>query len=86
MVTPSWESGAPVAQWIKRWPTDLAVPGSIPTRGFLDRKRGSIAHSLSLSSAHRPDMTEIPLKRRSQLSLAIAFFFVLRTTFHQSTK
>ena len=23
-------SGAPVAQWVKRWPTDLAVPGSIP--------------------------------------------------------
>ena len=21
--------GAPVAQWVKRWPTDLAVPGSI---------------------------------------------------------
>ena len=25
--------GAPVAQWVKRWPTDLAVPSSIPTRG-----------------------------------------------------
>ena len=25
--------GAPVAQWVKRWPTDLAVPNSIPTRG-----------------------------------------------------
>ena len=25
--------GAPVAQWVKRWPTDLAVPSSIPARG-----------------------------------------------------
>ena len=25
--------GAPVTQWVKRWPTDLAVPSSIPTRG-----------------------------------------------------
>ena len=24
--------GAPVAQWVKRWPTDLAVPSSIPTQ------------------------------------------------------
>ena len=22
--------GAPVAQWVKRWPTDLAVPGLSP--------------------------------------------------------
>ena len=31
----SFESwlGAPVAQWVKRWPTDLAVPGSILARG-----------------------------------------------------
>ena len=28
-----------------------------------NRKRGSIANSLSLSTSHRPDMTEIPLKR-----------------------
>ena len=27
-------------------------------RNLLNRKRGSIAHSLSLSSTHRPDMTE----------------------------
>ena len=25
--------GASVAQLVKRWPTDLAVPSSIPTRG-----------------------------------------------------
>ena len=25
--------GAPVAQWVKRWPTDLAVPSSSPARG-----------------------------------------------------
>ena len=57
--------GAPVAQWVKRWPTDLAVVSSSPARGedLFSCKRGSIAHSLSLSSAHRPDMTEILLKR-----------------------
>ena len=27
-----WQE-APVAQWVKRWPTDLAVPSSIPTGG-----------------------------------------------------
>ena len=27
------QRGAPVAQWVKRWPTDLAVPSSIPARG-----------------------------------------------------
>ena len=51
--------GAPVAHWFKRWPTDLAV---CLRRGSFHRERGSIAHSLSLSSAHRPDMTEILLK------------------------
>ena len=25
--------GAQVAQWVKRWPTDLEVPGSILARG-----------------------------------------------------
>ena len=25
-------AGVPVAQWVKRWPTDLAVPGSSPAR------------------------------------------------------
>ena len=25
--------GAPVTQWVKCWPTDLAVPSSIPARG-----------------------------------------------------
>ena len=34
-------------------------------RNLLNRKRGSIAHSLSLSTSHRPDMTEILLKRSS---------------------
>ena len=32
-------------------------------RNLLNRKLGSIAHSHSLSSAHRPDLTEILLKR-----------------------
>ena len=30
---------------------------------WLSGKRSSIAHSLSLTTSNRPDMTEIPLKR-----------------------
>ena len=54
-----------MARWVKGWPTDLAVPGSIHTSGgnLSNHKPGSIVHSLSLSSNHRPDMTEILLKR-----------------------
>ena len=56
-----------MAQWDKHWPTDLAVLRLIVTRGeiLLNGNQGSIAHSLSLpvSSAHRPVMTEILLKR-----------------------
>ena len=57
--------GAPVAQWVQRWPTDLAVVSSSLARGedLFNRKRGSIAHSISLSSVHRPDMPKILLKR-----------------------
>ena len=57
--------GAPVAQWFKRWPTDLAVSGSSPARGgnISNRKRGFIAHGLSLKANHRPDMSEILLKK-----------------------
>ena len=51
----------PIAQYVKHLPTGLAVPGSIPASGgyLSDRKRGSIAHSLALTTKHRPDMTEI---------------------------
>ena len=52
------ELGVPVAQWVKRWPTDLALEAKSS-----HRKRGSIAHSISLSSAHCPDMTEILVDR-----------------------
>ena len=54
--------GAPVAQWVKRWPTDLAdiVRSSLEVKSS---QRSSTAHSLSLSFEHRPDMTEILLKR-----------------------
>ena len=57
--------GALVAQWVKCWPADLAVASSSPASGedLFNRKRGSIAHRLSLPSAFRPDMTEILLKR-----------------------
>ena len=56
---------APVAQWVKRWPTNLAVPSSIPARGRLFSTANGvyIAHSFSLSTSHCPDMTEILLKK-----------------------
>ena len=57
--------GAPVSQLAKRRPTDLAVSGLSLVRGgnLSERKRSFIAHSLSLSTSHRFDMTEILLKR-----------------------
>ena len=52
-------------QWVKRWPTDVAVRGSIPALdvNLSNRKRGSIAYTFSLSSYHRPDIIVILLKR-----------------------
>ena len=55
---------APVAQWVNHWPTDIADR----VRSLLEAKSsqpetGSIAHSLSLSTTHRPDMTKILLKK-----------------------
>ena len=43
--------GAPVAQWVKRWPTDLAVASSSPARGgiFSAVNGAPFAHSLSLT-------------------------------------
>ena len=55
---------APVAQLVQRWPADLAVPGLSPACGgdLFSHKRGVIAHNISLSTAERPDMSEILLK------------------------
>ena len=33
LINRDWANGAPVAEWVKRWPTDLAVPSSSPARG-----------------------------------------------------
>ena len=57
--------GALAAQQVKRLPTDLAVPGlsSAQGRNIFNSEQGSIAYSLSVSSLHPPDMTEILLKR-----------------------
>ena len=58
--------GAPIAQWVKHRPTDLAVPGSSHhswRRESFRRKRGSTAHSLSLSPYRRPYMNQILFKR-----------------------
>ena len=56
--------GAPVAQWVKCCmlirQTELDPSWK---RDLLNRKQSSIAYSLSLSSKHHPDMTEILLKR-----------------------
>ena len=52
-----------VALWVKCWPADLAVPGSIHSgvRNICNHKWGSIAHSLSLSPLHCLNIT--PSKR-----------------------
>ena len=50
-----------MAQWVKRLPSNLAVPSSIPTRGVIF----ATANRVSLSTSHCPDMTEILLKRSS---------------------
>ena len=47
----------------KLWPTDKTVPGSIPSGASFNYKRYSIEDNLSLSPSHRPDMTEMLLKR-----------------------
>ena len=51
--------GAPVAQWVKRWPTDLEIPSSSHTRG----KMFSTINGVPLHTAFHPGMTEILLKR-----------------------
>ena len=50
---------------VKPWPADLADQCSISTEGgyLFKCTQGSIAHSLSSSASHHPDMTEILLKR-----------------------
>ena len=59
--------GGLVAQWIRHWPVDLAVLGlsSPPPSGenLFNHKQGFIAHSLSLSSTHHPDITKVLMKR-----------------------
>ena len=46
---------APVAQYVKRWPANLEVPGLRAAEGGNPsvRKRGSIVHMLSFSPIHR---------------------------------
>ena len=72
-----------VAQSVKRWPTDLALSGSNPAEGnIFNRKRCSIAHSLSLSNSHRPDMTEILLNRAYNRKLSTQpYIYVIANTF-----
>ena len=48
------KEGALAGRWVKRWSTDLAI---LSWLNPFNNKRGSIVHSLSLSSLRRPDMT-----------------------------
>ena len=73
---------SPGAQWVKRWPTDLAVVSSSSARGedLFNRKRGSIAHILSLLLDHRPDMTGILLQKDEKSQVihpSILFLYTL---------
>ena len=74
-ITSTNKHGAPVSEWVKRWPTDLVSPGSIPALGgnLSNHKRGSIGNSFSLLSNHRPDMTEIRLKRKKDVKSQITY-------------
>ena len=67
------EFGAPVAQKVKHWPAALAVLGLRPAGGenLFNQELGFIAHSLSFSSSHQPDMTEVLLKRTKNHKLSI---------------
>ena len=58
---------SPGSSGVKCWPTGLAVAGSRPAQAeiFLNCKRGSIAHSLLLPPARRPDMIEMKPSRSS---------------------
>ena len=55
----SFKDGAPIAQWVKRWPTDEAILGSSPARGEIFSTVNGVP---LLTAFHRPDMTEILLK------------------------
>ena len=51
-------SGVPVAQWVKHWPADLAVLGSILAGGgcLFNCKWDSFTLSFKLSLSHHPDI------------------------------
>ena len=64
MEIPLCREGAPVAQWVSAgpqiWQTEFDPRSRL---NLLNHKQSSIAHSLTLSASHHPDMTEILLKR-----------------------
>ena len=63
--------GAPVDQLVKRWTTDLAVSGCGAPQDpkLVQRKRGSISHSLSLSPCHHHEMTENTVEKEVKLQV-----------------
>ena len=62
MAMDSFAVGAPVAQWVKRWPTDLAVVSPSPVRGEILTVDEVPLHT---TFHYQPFlvMTEIQLKR-----------------------
>ena len=63
-IFPTLLFSSPTGKKTKRWPADLPALSLIPGDGNLfNRKRVSVAHSFSLPSSLRSDMTEILLKR-----------------------
>ena len=65
------EKRSPAVQWTKCWRADIAVSGSIPAEDGnpFPSKGCYIANNFSLSTSHRPDMTEILLSPVKYLDL-----------------
>ena len=57
-----WSFGCSECNRVKHWPADLVVPGLRPAGGR--NVFNHIANSLSISPTHRPDITEILLKKQ----------------------
>ena len=73
----------PLRYKIKRWPAGPAVPSSSLARGEIfstvNRFLSNTAFLLSLSTSHRPDMTEILFQLIRILKFAYTGFIKVRT-------
>ena len=71
-----------VAEWVKRLPADVAIPSLLPGDvNLFNLKRGSIAHILSLSPSHCPNITKILWK--SMLNRVIYPSLYLKAVCHE---